>query len=629
MFAVAGQDRTKPWQRRGAAAVTLGLGIVLVFAASGAFSPVQAQEAQPPVAETDEDAADAPTLRRRLVDATSQEDEWAPDLSVSPAEEAREQVQRGDQALAAGRPEDGAGGALGFYSRALALSPNNDGARAGVDRAVAMLVQRGESAVAGGRFDEAARLSGMASRYRPQNAGVAALAAKISAGREQAQQLAAAQRHVDEGRLVAPAGNNAAEAYRTLLEADPASEAALAGLVQVETRLIDQAIAVADEGDHAEADRLLAQAAELVAGSTRAQDAGAQIVGLREQQASRMEAELIAAIEAGEYETAERLIEQLDSISMDGRGIGDLRTRLDNARNYASFSPGDVLTEPVASGGEGPALVVIPLGTFMMGSPSGETGRVGNEGPQFQVRLSRGFAMSQTEVTVGQFRQFVNATGYVTSAQQSGRSVVYDESTGGLGEKPGVTWQDDHLGNRAAADLPVIHVSWNDAKAYVDWLARETGQRYRLPTEAEFEYALRAGGDTAYPWGNDQNPGRVVGNLTGDGDRSDSRRTWSNAFSNYADGHWGPAPVRTFPPNAFGLYNMIGNTSEWVEDCWHDSYQRAPADGSAWVNPGCTQRVIRGASWASAPGQVRSAFRLSAAQTSTNPRLGFRVVREF
>lgn len=629
MFAVSGEHRTKPWLRSGAAAGAFGLGLVLALACIGGISSAQAQEAQPQAVEPDEDSSEAPALRRRLVDATSQEEEWAPDLSVSPAEEAREQVQRGDQALAAGRAEEGAGGALGFYARALALSPNSDTARSGVDRAIAVLVQRGEAAVAGGRFDEAARLSAMANRYRPQSAGVAALAAKISAGREQAQQLSAAQRHIDEGRLVAPAGNNAAEAYRTLLEADPQSEAALAGLGQVETLLIGQAIAAADEGDHAEADRLLAQAAELVPGSTRAQDAGAQIVGLREQQASRMEAELIAAIDAGEYDAAERLIGQLDAISMDGRGIGDLRTRLDNARNYASFSPGDILTDPVASGGEGPELVVIPLGTFMMGSPSGETGRVGNEGPQFQVRLSRGFAMSQTEVTVGQYRQFVNATGYVTTAQQTGRSAVYDESTGGLGEKPGVTWQDDHLGNRAAADLPVIHVSWNDAKAYVDWLARETGQRYRLPTEAEFEYALRAGGDTAFPWGNDRNPGQVLGNLTGDGDRSESRRTWSNAFENYSDGHWGPAPVRTFAANPFGLHNMIGNTSEWVEDCWHDSYQRAPADGSAWVNPGCTQRVIRGASWASAPGQVRSAFRLSAAQTSTNPRLGFRVVREF
>src|SRR5690606_25245454 len=118
--------------------------------------------------------------------------------------------------------------------------------------------------------------------------------------------------------------------------------------------------------------------------------------------------------------------------------VETLRTRLDNARNYASYSPGDVLTDPVASGGEGPALVVIPLGTFMMGSPDNERDRTGNEGPQFQVRLSRGFAMSQTEVTVGQFREFVNATGYVTSAQQNGRATVYDESTGSLGEKAGV-----------------------------------------------------------------------------------------------------------------------------------------------------------------------------------------------
>lgn len=627
-FAFSGKHGTKPALSGGFVVIALGAGVALASMGLGGIAQAAAQDAPPPET-TAEEASEAPALRRRLVDATSQEEEWAPDLSMTPAEEARELVQRGDQALAAGRPEDSAGGAIAFYSRALTLSPNNDGARSGIDRAVAQVVARGEAAVAAGRFDEAARLSAMANRHRGQTAAAQALSAKIAAGREQAQQLAAAQQHISEGRLVAPEGNNAVEVYRALLAANPDSAAARSGLEQVEAALLAQASAAAESGDFAAADRLLAQAAEVVPGSSAAQDAGARIVAQREQRAASMEASVEAAIDGGQYDEAERLLSQLDGLSLDGRSVESLRTRLDNARNYASFSPGDVLTDPIASGGEGPALVVIPLGTFMMGSPANERERAGNEGPQFQVRLSRGFAMSQTEITVGQFRQFINATGYVTSAQQAGRATVYDESTGSLGEKAGVNWQNDHLGERAGNDLPVIHVSWNDAKAYVDWLARETGQRYRLPTEAEYEYALRAGGQTAYPWGNSVDPPGVVGNLTGDGDRSNTRRNWSNAFNNYSDGHWGPAPVRSYEPNAFGLYNMIGNTSEWVEDCWHDNYQRAPTDGSAWVNPGCARRVIRGASWASAPSQVRSAFRLSAQPGSTNPRLGFRVVREF
>src|SRR5690606_13753338 len=107
-----------------------------------------------------------------------------------------------------------------------------------------------------------------------------------------------------------------------------------------------------------------------------------------------------------------------------------------------------------------------------------------------------------------------------------------------------------------------------------------------------------------------------------------SRRNWVNAFPDYNDGYWGPAPVRSFEPNRFGIYDIAGNVSEWVEDCWHDNFQRAPTDGSAWVNPGCTRRVLRGASWASAPDQVRSAFRLNASSSTVNPRLGFRVARD-
>lgn len=567
-------------------------------------------------------------LRRRLVDATAQEAEWVPDLRMSPAEELRELVQRGDQAVAAGRIEEADGGALVLYSRALTIDANHAGANAGMDRAVAMLVQRGENALAAGRFDEAARLSAVANRYRPQAPAARALASKIAAGREIAQRLSEAQRHIAAGRLVEPANNSALQIYREILAREPGNAAAQEGLRALEEALVTRAQAAAEAGNYAEADRLLAQAASVQPGSERVQNAGAQIVELRQRRAQGLEHDIVIAIEAGQYEQAEALIAQLGQVTLQERRVEELRTQLDNARNYASHKPGDVIRDPIASGGHGPEMVVIPLGTFEMGSPNNERGRQANEGPRFTVRLTRGFAMSRTEVTVGQFRQFINATGYVTTAQQTGRATVYDESTGTLTEKSGVTWQDDHLGRRAKPEMPVIHVSWNDAKAYVDWLSRETGKRYRLPTEAEYEYALRAGSTTRFPWG-DGNPDRVVGNLTGDKDRSETRRNWSNAFPNYDDGHWGPAPVGSFEPNPFGLYDMIGNVSAWVEDCWHDSYQRAPTDGSAWVNPGCPTRVVRGASWASAPDQVRSAFRIAAPPQTTNPRLGIRVVWEF
>ena len=123
-------------------------------------------------------------------------------------------------------------------------------------------------------------------------------------------------------------------------------------------------------------------------------------------------------------------------------------------------------------------------------------------------------------------------------------------------------------------------------------------------------------------------PTRVVGNLTGDGDQSRLKRQWANAIPGYSDGHWGPAPVRSYPAEAFGTFDLVGNVSEWVLDCWHDSYRRAPRDGSAWVNPGCSDRVIRGASWASSLDRARSAYRQSTPADTTNARVGFRVVRE-
>ena len=122
------------------------------------------------------------------------------------------------------------------------------------------------------------------------------------------------------------------------------------------------------------------------------------------------------------------------------------------------------------------------------------------------------------------------------------------------------------------------------------------GEEISFHTLAEFEFALRAGTTTAYWWG-DGHPTRVVGNLTGEGDRSRSKRTWAKAFANYRDGYWGPAPVARFEANGFGLYDLGSNVSEWTEDCWHQNFLRAPEDGSAWVNRGCVKRVVRGGSW--------------------------------
>ena len=173
----------------------------------------------------------------------------------------------------------------------------------------------------------------------------------------------------------------------------------------------------------------------------------------------------------------------------------------------------------------------------------------------------------------------------------------------------------------------MIHVSAQDAANYAHWLAEQTGQSYRLPSEAEFEYMLRAGSTGPFPWGEGRPPAGA-GNFTGARDQSPGGRHWRNAFEGYGDDAWGPARVGSYSPNAYGLHDVAGNVSEWVADCWHDSYRRAPVDGTAWVNPGCEDKVVRGGSWASSPTQTRSAWRLGSDADTTNGRVGFRVVRD-
>jgi formylglycine-generating enzyme required for sulfatase activity len=304
-----------------------------------------------------------------------------------------------------------------------------------------------------------------------------------------------------------------------------------------------------------------------------------------------------------------------------------LRERIDQVAHYGLFRPGQVFTDALRSGARGPQLVVVPHGAFRMGAAAEEEGSSDAEKPAHYVRFDRGFAMSRTEVTVADFRRFVEATGYRSRAARRGHSTVYDERGGNFVRRSGVDWRSDYTGKPARADMPVLHVSARDAEAYVEWLAQQSGQRYRLPSEAEFEYALRAGSDGAFAWST-QVPPRSAGNVTGAGDVSPGGRRWRNAFAGYGDGWWGPAPVASFAPNAFGLHDLAGNVSEWVADCWHAGYRRAPANGEPWVNPGCRTRVMHGGSWASAPAQIRSAWRLSVDGDTTNARLGFRVVRD-
>jgi len=321
--------------------------------------------------------------------------------------------------------------------------------------------------------------------------------------------------------------------------------------------------------------------------------------------------------------------------------VNSMRSQITNAELYGGFERGQVFSDlltnraqaPGAGDGAvritptGPQLRVLPIGSFVMGSPENEPGRVGTEGPQRELRLSLGFALSVSEISVAQFASFVSDSAYETDAERSGSSIVYDETNGRMTVLEKANWRSDYLGKRALDTMPVIHVSYSDAVEYTLWLSRASGQRYRLPSEAEFEYAMRGDTDTPYWWGKGT-PALIVENLTGKNDKSDSGRKWSAGFAKYEDQFWGPAPIQSFLPNAFGLHDIAGNVSEWTADCWHESYARAPLDFSAWVNPGCAQRVVRGGSWGSAPAESRSASRAAFISTHRSAKIGFRVLRE-
>lgn len=286
---------------------------------------------------------------------------------------------------------------------------------------------------------------------------------------------------------------------------------------------------------------------------------------------------------------------------------------------------GQVIVQEVPKAGESfrdcpdcPDMVVIPAGSFEMGSPGNEAGRFDNEGPVHHVTISHAIALGKTKITRGQFAAFVSTTGYNAGDKcwvfHGGNKWV--ENKDRSWRNPGYYQDDNH---------PVVCVNWNDAKAYVDWLSRKTGKQYQLPSEAEWEYSARAGTTTARYWGNSADQACGYANVADQTAQVQIPRTSSWTVHNCTDGFAHTSPVRSFNPNAFGLYDMIGNVWEWVEDSWHDSYNDAPIDGSAWH--GDTQHVLRGGSWDDIPQISRVAARNRNEAADRFDDFGFRIER--
>ena len=557
---------------------------------------------------------------------------WQPPVVELAEDDIPEARRNAARALSEGRLYAEAGDAIPLYLALQAAAPEDTQVKRGLEKSLAALLKQGDAALrdAGDSADALSRAGEIAAVARTLAADdekVVTYLARVDTADQLWRLNAAGERALRSGEI-GERGEAALASFREVLELQPGQSRALQGLAATESALIRRAEEAATVSDFTAAARWLALAAQVREDAPTLVDARQRIAAIRNARIAKLRASGISDLTSmrGLRDAREQLAEVLRIAEPGDKLAADFRERIDLATHYGKFRPAQAFTDAMSSGGRGPEMIVVPHGGFRMGATDNELGASDAEKPAHYVRFDRGFAMSRQAVTVGEYRRFVEATGHRTRATRRGHSIVYDERSGNFVRRNNVDWQSDYAGAKAADNMPVLHVSVRDAEAYAAWLSEQTGYNYRLPSEAEFEYALRAGGQGRYPWGNGVPP-PGFGNLTGGNDTSPSGRNWNNAFVAYGDGYWGPAPGGSFDPNPWGLYDLGSNVSEWVSDCWHASYRRAPGDGASWFNPGCRSRVVRGGSWASSPEQARAAWRAASDSDMTNARVGFRVVR--
>ena len=310
------------------------------------------------------------------------------------------------------------------------------------------------------------------------------------------------------------------------------------------------------------------------------------------------------ALNREEVRKAKGHVEELRRLAGDHARLGELEARIEELEKR--YLPRKRFRDCPAC----PEMVVVPPGEFMMGSPESEAMRWNSEGPVHGVRIGYPFAVGVYEATRGEYSRFVSATGHSHSsgecfAHKSGERRVRDWRSPGFQEET-----DAH---------PVVCVTWEDAKAYVGWLSKETGEEYRLLSESEWEYVARAGTSSPFHTGETISTGQA--NYLG--------------YYDYPSGHsyldrlyrGGSVAVGSFDANGYGLHDVHGNVWEWVEDCVNSDYRGAPADGSAWETGHCGARVYRGGSWDEEPWYLRSAFRGQHGSGGRLDDVGFRVAR--
>ena len=370
--------------------------------------------------------------------------------------------------------------------------------------------------------------------------------------------LSGAAEDLARDRLTSPSGNNAWEKYQAVLEIAPGHKEASAGLDSVIGRYVTKFDGSLRDKEFDKADEYMSR--------IRGVWVDAPVL-------SSLEERLSASRQAEKRRRQEQEAERLTAEEAEKRRRQEQRV----GRKFRDCA-------------QCPEMVVVPSGSFTMGSPNSEKGRDDNEGPRHRVRINYRFAVGVYEVTFAEWDACVSAGGC--------EGYVPDDAGWGRGNRP------------------VINVSWEDAQSYVRWLSKRTGKSYRLLSESEWEYVSRAGTTTPFHFGSTISTGQANydGNYTYGGGRKGLYREKT-------------VSVGSFSANVWGLYDVHGNVWEWVEDCWNASYTGAPADGSAWESGNCSVRVLRGGSWFNVPRGLRSADRDGSTSGTRNSSIGFRIAR--
>jgi len=330
------------------------------------------------------------------------------------------------------------------------------------------------------------------------------------------------------------------------------------------------------------------------------------------------------AINSGDFDTATAYIRELLVIAPRSIKLKSILRNIEKKKKKQLLQDteiGKIFRDVLKDGNEGPEMIIIPAGSFRMGSIRHAREFFTGEYPIHKVKIDTPFAMTTKEVSVSEFATFIDAAGYQTDAEWQGGCGYWDEEWKTDPEK---NW--NNPGFPQGNNNPVVCISWNDATAAARWLSKQTGHTYRLPTESEWEYAARAGKKGVTYWGSKFDNKCQYENLM------DYDEKKGKTFFLCTDGYTYTAPTGNFITNAFGLYDMLGNVLEFTMDCFNENYRGAGNDGRAVSEGNCSHRMVRGGAWALPRGQSDEMATLTSripwVKNNSGYMIGFRLVRE-